>query len=64
MLFPLYLLIVIVVHQKGKNAKLNTIYLDIPLENVVNSLDDIKLAIHKIEELRKNLIIACHVYHI
>jgi hypothetical protein len=34
-----------------KNSKLNAIHLDLPLKNVINHLDDLKLASHKVEEV-------------
>lgn len=37
----------------GKDVKLKDIYLDLPLKNVVNRLDDLRLASHKAEEVNK-----------
>lgn len=36
---------------EGRNSKLNAIHLDMPLKNVVNHLDDLRLASHKVEEV-------------
>jgi len=34
-----------------KNTKLNNIHLDLPLRNIVNRLEDLRLASHKVEEV-------------
>jgi hypothetical protein len=36
---------------QGENVKLNDIYLDLPLKNIVNHLDDLRIASHKVEEI-------------
>jgi hypothetical protein len=36
---------------QGKNFSLNDIHLDLPLNNVICHLDDLKVANHKVEEL-------------
>lgn len=35
----------------GKNIKLNDIHLELPMKNIVNRLDDLRLASHKVEEV-------------
>jgi hypothetical protein len=36
-----------------KTTKLNDIHLDLPLRNIVNRLEDLRLASHKVEEVDK-----------
>jgi hypothetical protein len=38
---------------QGKNVKLDDIHLDLPLKNIVNHLDDLRVASHKVEEVEK-----------
>jgi hypothetical protein len=38
---------------EGKTAKLNDIHLDLPLRNIVNRLEDLRLASHKVEDVDK-----------
>jgi hypothetical protein len=35
----------------GKSVKLSDIHLDLPLKNIVNRLDDLRLASHKVDEV-------------
>jgi len=37
----------------GKDVKLRDIHLELPLKNVVNCLDDLKLASHKVDEVSR-----------
>ena len=37
----------------GKDVKLRDIHLELPLKNVVNRLDDLKLASHEVDEVNK-----------
>jgi len=36
-----------------KTTKLNDIHLDLPLRNIVNRLEDLRLASHKVEDVDK-----------
>jgi hypothetical protein len=38
---------------QGKNVKLNDIHLDLPLENIVNDLNDVRIASHKADEVER-----------
>jgi len=37
----------------GKDVKLKDIHLNLPLKNVVNRLDDLRLASHKVDEVNR-----------
>jgi len=53
MLFPLYPLNMTAAHPEKKPAKLKDFHLELPLKNIVNRLEDLRLASLKVEEVVK-----------